>query len=429
MPSFLTSVIIVAAGKGTRFKAGSEARPKQLMPLLRQSVIETSAELFESNHGVNEIVVAAPRDWLTEFEALFETWPKIKVIIGGESRAQSTLRALREVNPQSEVVLVHDGVRPLVSRYVVDEVINKAYQFGAAIAAVRVSDTLKLSDKDLNVLKTVDRTCLWRAQTPQGFRKNILVRALQSRSLESATDEASLVEALGLPVKLVESSVTNLKITRLEDLTLARVLATMIKSTGIESRGDNWTKASPLAQEATESLREDESNNRATSFFDPTRLRVGQGWDFHRLDSTRSLWLGGVFIENLPGLAGHSDADVLIHALIDAILGAAGLGDIGQMFPPTQERWRGACGVDLLAMAFNKVKSCGYALVNADLTLIGPSPKISDYGEAMIESMAKAMGQENSLFNLKGKTTEGLGFVGRGEGLAAAATVLLVRVS
>jgi 2-C-methyl-D-erythritol 2,4-cyclodiphosphate synthase len=278
-----------------------------------------------------------------------------------------------------------------------------------------VNDTLKRSDDDLNVLATVDRQYLWRAQTPQGFRREILVSALESDLDFKATDEASLVEAMGLSVKIVEGAETNFKITREEDLTMAQLLLSSSVLSGSSYRASS---VAPF-------LEEKEAVGRPSALSEAAWPRVGQGWDFHPLDPNRPLWLGCLLIPELPGLAGHSDADVLVHSLIDALLGAANLGDIGSFFPPEDERWRGSAGADLLRKAYRRVKMAGYSLVNADLTLIGPKPRISVYRQAMVEAISNSMDEDPRLFNIKGKTTEGLGFVGRGEGLAASSAVLL----
>jgi 2-C-methyl-D-erythritol 2,4-cyclodiphosphate synthase len=259
-----------------------------------------------------------------------------------------------------------------------------AYEYGAAILAVPVSDTLKLSDPNGYICKTIDRTGLWRAQTPQGFRRDILFKAVEEGRNLDVTDEASLVEALGLKVKLVEGRLDNLKITSQADLQMARNLLGLSVS-----------------------------------------LRVGQGWDFHSLCPERPLWLGCVLVPGEAGLMGNSDADVLAHAFIDAILGAAGLGDIGLHFPPGDHLWQGVSGAKLIARTMELVKKQKARLINADLTLIGERPRISNYRDQMIQALARAATVEDSRISLKGKTTEGMGFVGRGEGLAATAVVLL----
>jgi 2-C-methyl-D-erythritol 4-phosphate cytidylyltransferase/2-C-methyl-D-erythritol 2,4-cyclodiphosphate synthase len=271
-----------------------------------------------------------------------------------------------------------------VGQHEIDRVRLAAYEHGAAILAVPVSDTIKRSDPEGNVLETVDRKDLWQAQTPQGFRREILLRAFEEAGDAPATDEASLVEALGVKVRLLAGSADNIKITRPADLAMAGSLAGLSGS---------W--------------------------------RVGQGWDFHRHCPDRPLWLGCVPIPGEPGLKGHSDADVLAHAFIDALLGAAGLGDIGLHFPPEGDLWKGASGSELIARTMELTRNGNWRLVNADLTLIGERPRISRYRDPMTEAMSRAAGVPAGLISLKGKTTEGMGFIGRGEGLAASAVVLL----
>jgi 2-C-methyl-D-erythritol 4-phosphate cytidylyltransferase/2-C-methyl-D-erythritol 2,4-cyclodiphosphate synthase len=269
-------------------------------------------------------------------------------------------------------------------------VIKLAADSGAAILAIPVQDSLKLVGPDEAVVRTVSRAGLWRAHTPQGFRREILAKALNLdlENPDEATDESVLVERLGRSVRVARGSARNLKITYPEDLAMAESLMGL----------------SPALS-----------------------LRVGQGFDFHRFDPQRPLWLGGLLIEDHPGLLGHSDADVLAHALIDALLGAVGLGDIGEMFPDSDERWRGASGAKLIGLAMGRVRRAGYALANVDLTLIGETPKISPYRKAMAAAMAAALGAPLGLVSLKATTTEGLGFVGRKEGLAAAAVVAVAK--
>jgi 2-C-methyl-D-erythritol 4-phosphate cytidylyltransferase/2-C-methyl-D-erythritol 2,4-cyclodiphosphate synthase len=339
-------------------------------------------EVFAQHPDIDEVILVVPGDLRGLFEELFEPFlgSILKITSGGLKRTDSTKAGLTIANPKAEVILVHDGVRPLVSPHHITLVIEGAIEEGAAILAVPVRDTLKKADDLGFISQTVDRHNLWQAQTPQGFRREILEKAMALRN--QATDEASLVEALGIKVKLVAGDMGNIKITEPSDL----VLAARLLGGG---------------------------------------LRVGQGWDFHAFAPARPLFLGCIFIEDEMGLEGHSDADVLAHALVDALLGAASLGDIGLYFPSSEARWKGASGAKLLELAYKAVKEAGYTLVNADLTLIGQKPKISQYRQQMIEAMALAIGQSPLNFNLKGKTTEGLGFLGRGEGLAAQATVLL----
>ncbi|MDR1545412.1 MAG: 2-C-methyl-D-erythritol 4-phosphate cytidylyltransferase [Deltaproteobacteria bacterium] len=391
MEQFFTSAVIVAAGRGLRFDRGEGGPPKQLRPLGGRPVVARTVEAFRRHPRVNEVILVAPAESSRPFEELCGLWPEVRLAAGGERRLDSVRRGFEAVSPQAQVVLIHDGARPLVAASEIDAVRTAAWRDGAAALAVPINDTVKRADALGFVAGTVDRAGLWRAQTPQGFRVEILAQALARPEPATVTDEAALVEALGRPVRLVPGSPTNLKITDPEDLALAERLLTP-PDAGFEA------------------------------------LRVGQGWDFHRFDPQKPLWLGCVLLPGEIGLAGWSDADVLAHALIDALLGAAGLGDVGAHFPPGDERWRGASGAELLKLAFAAVQAAGWRLINADLALFGERPRVSDHRTAMLKALSAALGEDESRFNLKGKTTEGLGFLGRREGLAAAATAFLGRL-
>jgi 2-C-methyl-D-erythritol 4-phosphate cytidylyltransferase/2-C-methyl-D-erythritol 2,4-cyclodiphosphate synthase len=336
---------------------------------------------------VGEIVVALPEaPGPGEEEAIAALPPMVKTVRGGPRRVDSSRLGFLATSPSAKVVLVHDAARPLARPVDIDNVRLAARESGAAVLAVPVSDTLKLAGSDGMVEKTVPREGLWRALTPQGFRREILERAFSEAGERDFTAASSMVEARGHKVRLVAGSPDNIKITPQSVLSMARRLA-----------GEG------------------------------TRFRVGQGWDFHRFDPTRPLWLGCVRVPMEPGLLGHSDADVLAHALVDALLGAAGLGDIGAFFPSDDPKWEGIPGAHLLGRTMELVRGANYRLINADLNLIGERPRISKYRERMREALAKAVGLSPNFLNLKGKTTEGMGFLGRGEGLGASATLLLAQ--
>jgi 2-C-methyl-D-erythritol 4-phosphate cytidylyltransferase/2-C-methyl-D-erythritol 2,4-cyclodiphosphate synthase len=372
----------VAAGRGLRFDQRTQFAPKQLRLLGGKPLLARSVETFAAHPMVDEVILVVPGD----LEELFKQFigPKVRLTKGGDKRVDSTMAGLAAVSHQAEVIVVHDGVRPLVTSEQIESVVKAAFKEGAAILAVPVRDTLKKADPQGFISGTVDRQDLWQAQTPQGFSRKVLEQAMAQAKVVEATDEASLVESMGVKVKLVTGRPDNIKITEPVDLAIAERLLSSAQG-----------------------------------------LRVGQGWDFHRFDPLRPLFLGCVFIEGQPGLAGHSDADVLAHALVDAVLGASALGDIGTLFPPTEEAWKGAPGAKLLSLAYRAAQKKGFFLINADLTLIGEQPKIFQYRSAIIKALAKALGEPEKLFNIKGKTTEGLGFLGRGEGLAAQAMVLM----
>ncbi len=380
-----TSAVIVAAGSGTRF-GGS--RPKQLAPLAGRPVLSRTLSVFEALGEIFEIVLVLPPDWLEVIEAEAVRpfhFHKVRCLPGGRSRAESTRLGLQAAG--GDLVIVHDGVRPLVEPRLILAVARAARERGAALAAVPVRDTLKSVDGGL-VTSTVDRRGLWQAQTPQGFRREILTAAFEAASKEGPlefTDDIALVERMGLKAAVVESSPRNIKITGREDLDLAEALL-----------------------------------NRPVS-----SIRVGQGYDLHRLVAGRPLFLACLQVPFELGLAGHSDADVMSHALADALLGAAGLGDIGQHFPDSDPRWAGASGAAILARTMAKVRAAGLELVQADLTLIGEKPKISGYRQAMGAAVASALEVTADMINIKATTTEGLGPTGSGEALAALAVATL----
>jgi 2-C-methyl-D-erythritol 4-phosphate cytidylyltransferase/2-C-methyl-D-erythritol 2,4-cyclodiphosphate synthase len=381
------SAVVVAGGLGLRF---GEEGLKQLKSLAGRPILYWSLAAFARHPRVQETVLVAPKGRGAEFLAALNLDFKVALAEGGATRTESVASGFNAASADAGIVLVHDGVRPLVTAEEIAAVIDLASQGGAAILATPCRDTLKKASEEGIVLKTVDRAGLWLAQTPQGFKRDILAAALDFclANPQIATDESYLAERLGHKVKIAKGSAKNFKITFPEDLAMAESVM-----------------AARLAPQ----------------------FRVGQGFDFHRFDKTRPLWLGCLLFEGEYGLLGHSDADVLAHALIDALLGAAGLGDIGQMFPPGDDAWKGAAGATLSRLAMERVREAGFTLVNADLTLIGETPKIAPRREEMRKALAAALGVDPLNVFVKGTTTEGMGFVGRGEGLAASAVALLAK--
>lgn len=381
LPSSI-SAVIVAAGSGTRF--GGE-KPKQLATLAGRPVLTHTLQVFVSNPIISEIILVLPADWLEVIvEEALQPYglTGIKCVAGGASRAESTRRGFEAVG--GEIILIHDGVRPLVEAGLIEKVARAAWKHGAALAAVPVSDTLKEVADGL-VKRTVDRSAMWRAQTPQGFRRGILAEALAGTTgAEAPTDDIGLVERLGLTAAVVPGSPGNIKITTKEDLIMAEAL---LSRTLIP--------------------------------------RTGHGYDLHRLVPGRPLFLAGVEIPYELGLLGHSDADVMAHALADAILGAACLGDIGQHFSDKDERWAGAAGSTILKETMALARRAGFELVHADLTMVGEKPKIGPYRQAMAEALALALDIPPTAVNIKATTTEGQDATGQGLALAAYATATL----
>lgn len=379
--------VIVAAGRSTRMGRGVN---KQFLTLGGLPVLAHSLLAFEAAPSVGAcVVVAAPEETARIAELVCREWSCRKVasvVPGGERRQDSVLAGLLALPSDAEMVLVHDGARPLLQPELVEAVLAEARRWGAAVPAVPVRDTVKEADGCGFVARTLPRENLWLAQTPQAFRFNLLLEA-HRRAKELgmvATDDASLVEALGHPVRLVSGSYRNLKITFPEDFVMARAL--------VEGG---------------------------------MALRFGFGYDVHRLVPGRPLVLGGVAVPFSRGLEGHSDADVLVHAIMDALLGAAGLGDIGRHFPDTDSRYAGINSLLLLAQVGRLLKENGFWVQNIDATVVAQAPRLAGYVPTMEQNIARALGIESTRVNVKATTTEGLGFTGAGEGMAAYAVAAL----
>jgi len=306
-------------------------------------------------------------------------------VAGGAARGDSVRAGLAALGPV-DVVLVHDAARPFATPALARAVAEAAASRGAALAAVAATDTVKRATGDRLVDATLDRRSIWLAQTPQGFRASILRRAFEAAGVAAAaeaTDECQLVERLGEPVILVPGEAANFKITGADDLARARALV------------------------------------------EPA-VAMGVGYDVHAFAPGRRLVLGGVEFEG-DGLLGHSDADICAHVVCDAILGAAGLGDIGRHFPDTDPQWKGVSSLLLLREVAARAAALGWSVGNCDLTLAARRPRIAPRADEMRALLAEAMGISPGQVNVKGTTGEGLGFVGRGEGIAAHAVALLVR--
>jgi len=286
--------------------------------------------------------------------------------------------------------LVHDGARPLVSGGTIDDVVAACSEHGAAAAGVPVKDTIKVVSGKF-IAGTPDRTSLVSIQTPQGFRKDLLDRAFQKAYEDDfyGTDETVLLERIDEKVYIVMGEYSNIKITTPEDIAICGALL------GIHPEGDAGGKI----------------------------MRVGTGYDVHAFAEHRKLILGGVEIPFEKGLLGHSDADVLLHAIMDALLGACALADIGRYFPDTDENYRGISSLVLLEKVGDLIGSEGYEICNIDATVIAERPKIAPYIHQMIKHIAEVLKISEDKVNIKGTTTEGLGFCGRGEGIAAQAVV------
>ena len=387
------AAIIAAGGFGAR--VGGEM-PKQFLDLGDGTVMLLhSIAAVAACPIVAEIVVAVPRDssgW--HFDVLDRHVP-VTFVNGGARRQDSVAHALARVSEAADLIVVHDAARPFVSADLIERTVRAAAAHGAAIAALPVSDTVKqVSTPDgvgeRVIRATLPRDTIFLAQTPQAFRRDVLAHAMAGAQDVAVTDEAMLVERAGFPVHLVEGDPENIKVTTPEDLARARARVQAMASPGGSTR-------------------------------------IGTGYDLHRLVTGRPLILAGVTIPFDRGLQGHSDADIVCHAVTDAVLGAAGAGDIGRLFPDSDPQWKDADSVQFLRQAADHVRQSGYTVVNVDATVIAERPKLLPYLDGMRANVAKALGIEPDAVSVKGKTNEGVGEIGRGEAMACHAVALLVK--
>lgn len=375
-------VIIVAAGRGSRM--GVQV-PKQLLDLGGRTMLRRSVDAFDTHPAIEEIVVVLPADLVGEGPALVgQTSRACRFVAGGERRQDSVRHGLSEMSPGVEVVLIHDAARPFADVALIDRVIAGAVEAGAALPAVPARDTVKRVDLDrLLVTETLPRGQIWLAQTPQGFQREVLAAMMAASKADlDVTDEAMLAERMGHPVRIVRGDDRNVKITTPEDLAAAR---------------------GALAP----------------------ALRVGTGYDLHRLVEGRPLVLAGVTVPFERGPLGHSDGDVLCHSLTDAVLGAAGAGDIGHHFPNTDPQWKDAAGLELLARAAAIVREAGFRVTSVDVTVILERPKLVSHIALMRARLAGVLGVPIDAIGVKGKTNEGVDSIGRGEAIAAHAVAVL----
>ena len=391
------AAIIAAGGRGLRLGAD---RPKQFLDIGGRSILELSVAALAASDRINEIVIALPAEHLdAESKTLKNLFKGLAFVSGGERRQDSVANAFAKTSPKADVILIHDAARPFVTQDVIARAIDGAKNHGAAIVAVPAKDTVKQTgdanpDGSRLVRGTIPRDSVYLAQTPQAFRRDILTRALTEGASIDATDEAMLVERLGVPVHVVEGDARNIKITTSEDLERAR----------LDLDGDGFSRRL-------------------------NTMRIGTGYDLHTLIAGRPLILAGVRIDFDRGLSGHSDADIVCHAVTDAVLGAAAAGDIGRLFPDTEPKWKDADSIMMLKGAVAKVKEKGYRVSNVDVTVIAQQPKLLAYLDAMRANLAAALEIDPSAVSVKAKTNEGVDSMGRGESMACHAVALLATAS
>ncbi len=372
------SVVIVAAGSGERAGPGG---PKQWRAVGGKAVARWSLETF-LKHGAERVVVVVASGDEARANAAFAGLDGWSLVHGGATRTQSVRAGLSAVRAApNHIVMIHDAARPFVNGSQIDALIAALSDADGALPALPVADTLKLRDAGSNGVSTTSRENLWRAQTPQAFRAAAITAAYDACPADAApTDDAAVVERHGGKVVLTAGDPMLFKLTYPEDFAMAEAML--------------------AAQRVT---------------------RIGQGFDVHAFGAGDAVWLCGVRIAHGQGLVGHSDADVGLHALTDALLGAIGEGDIGDHFPPTDPKWKGADSSVFLRHAAALVRDGGGEIVNVDVTLICEAPKIKPHREAMRARIADLLGLDVGRVSVKATTTEQLGFTGRGEGMAAQA--------
>lgn len=371
--------LVVGAGRGQRFGGGV---PKQYGDLGGKPLIWRTLEAFADHPQVSAVRAVIHPDDRDLYDAAVAGEPKLELlepVYGGATRQQSVRLGLESLAGQEpDLVLIHDAARPFVSNAIIERVIEALSRSKGAIAALPVHDTLKSSDNGF-IKSTVERTGLWRAQTPQGFHFQDILAAHTNAPDAELTDDAAVAQIAGLAVELVQGSVENVKITTRDDLKMAE-----------RSSGD-W------------------------------EYRTGMGFDVHRFCQGDQLTLCGVTIPHPFALDGHSDADVALHALTDALLGAIGEEDIGSHFPPGDDKWKNASSDQFLAHAGDLIGQRGGQIVNVDITIICEEPKIGPHRQAMRAAVAATLNIQQQRISIKATTTERLGFTGRKEGIAAQA--------
>ena len=374
------AAVITAAGSGTRMN-----RDKMLMPLLGVSVIEHTVAVFKECGFFDEIIILASKGNIEEISRIF---PDLTVTEGGATRGESVFCGLSLC--KSEFVLVHDGARPLITKEIIENTVIACLENGSAAVGVTPKDTVKMSGNGV-ISGTVPRENCVLIQTPQGFLKEELIASYKKFGT-AETDDCGVMEKMGTKIRIVEGNYENLKITTPEDVLTAEKILRQRKG-----------------------IKEEFS------------MRIGTGFDTHRLTEGRDLIIGGVAIPYEKGLLGHSDADVLIHAVIDSLLGAAALGDIGTHFPDTDEKYKGISSMKLLSHTANLIEKAGYKIGNIDTTLIAQAPKMAPYIKEMEKNLAEALGIDVSQVSVKAKSNEKMGFTGRGEGIEARAVSLICK--
>lgn len=377
--------IIVAAGRGSRIKGEI---PKQYLKIGGETILGKSVRAFTSHRLVTGVKVVIHPDDVALYNEYLGDLKILPPSFGGELRKDSVhmgLESIRHLQP--DYVLIHDGARPFVSHDIIDKVIKELENHKAVIPVVPVIDTIKQCESGI-VLKTLDRDKLYATQTPQGFHYNIIAKIHRELENEEMSDDAMLMEKFGIAIKTIEGEYQNFKITTKEDLMLAKTIS-----------GEN------------------------------KQVRTGIGFDVHAFIASRSgtIRMGGIDIPCEKSLEGHSDADVVLHAIVDALLGAMGKGDIGEYFPPSQPKWRGADSAIFVKYVKELLEEEKGIIQNIDVIIICELPKITPHKANMRKKISTILDIKQDQVNIKATTTEGLGFTGRKEGIAVQVVATIVK--
>jgi 2-C-methyl-D-erythritol 4-phosphate cytidylyltransferase / 2-C-methyl-D-erythritol 2,4-cyclodiphosphate synthase len=397
--NWTAAAVIAAGGTGIRMNAGT---PKQFLEVAGKPILLHTIERISSIENVIQIVIALPPEHIPAAEAILRRAPvqvEIRCASGGPTRQESVRNGTMQIRQDADVIMVHDAVRPICDLEMMLRVLDAAWEKGAAVPGLPATETIQRVSPSGRVLSTPPRQELYAIQTPQAFHAGILRLALDRAHVAGflGTDESSVVRWAGHRVVVVPGSPDNIKITRPMDLAIAEILL------------------SETAEKA------------AVPEMSESNFRVGQGIDYHRLVEGRKLILGGVDIPYEKGLEGHSDADALSHAICDALLGAAALGDIGKHFPDTDPAQRGRSSLEFLREVRAKIEAESWVIQNVDATLLAQRPKVAPYMLSMRQNIAESLGVNVAAVNIKATTTEGMNAEGRGEGISAQAIALVYK--
>ena len=414
-----TSAIIPASGLGRRLGSYPD---KAFVPIAGQPLIAHTLAVFQECSEIDEIILLTRGSQVGAAEKLVHDrgFAKVKAVTaGGEVRQDSVRNGLAELSAGCELVAIHDGARPFITPEIIASSIEAAREDGAAIAAVPVTDTIKSSLDGRFVSSTLDRKTLYAVQTPQTFQRKVIESAYERAYADSyfGTDDASLVERLGMPVRIVEGSYENVKVTTPADIVVAEAIASSRQPSAVSSQPFDPPRRTQDRAASSQQMP------------DPglRMARIGHGYDVHRFGPKRKLFLGGIEFPGEEGLLGHSDADVMLHAIADAVLGAVGAGDIGRLFPDTDPAYKDVRSTVLLAKVAEIAAELGWRVGNVDVTLIAERPRIAEHVPAMQASIAEALGIEPEQASVKASTAEGLGPIGEGLGIECHAVALLYR--